>query len=549
MMDLTSLSRPVILGQCSRCSSSLAVLENEWATLSNAYSIPTAWLSVNFNRVSISPERKQIPQTPEFHLLRGRTTQEVTCKLCQQKLGALCTLDNGPNIFWKMSRVAFREVVTMRTADPIVKDGALEKFLCPTPPEPARRDRTSVHEAALVPTGTSGLSKDPVLQRQMQHQGRSIDQISSSVNHLQDTMTDLKHSFTSLRIELQGPSHHLSENGNLNSQGFDMVATVLKELKSKSDEIEKLKLEIEALKLRNRFIEERRPSNPDYLSTRNDPLPEVQSPGLLQAGRKRAWPDAFSNGRAHTVADSFGEEDMIDDMTLETQPSYLISLPIKDSHRITNGETQDQSSSGSSNVRDENHERHLRAAVDNQGPAFSQQSPTKRLRVTQSSIDLSRSQYNSEKKRPGRPRKSVNTTIKPNIPQTSNTSPGGSEAAESSSSIQVPAALSSPQKQSNRGRPRRTTRSRSMGPVELKRSAPSETDVSVQEAMEGNVNGQSIVFKDGEVTNGGGDSGGISIEGSAAMAEEQRKAKVAARDVMTRMAMQREEVMETDESR
>lgn len=439
----------------------------------------------------------------------------------------------------------------MRTADPIIKDGALERFLCPTPPEPARRDRTSVHEAALVPTGTSGLSKDPVLQRQMQHQGRSIDQISSSVNHLQDTMTDLKHSFTSLRIELQGPSHHLSENGNLNSQGFDMVATVLKELKSKSDEIEKLKLEIEALKLRNRFIEERRPSNPDYLSTRNDPLPEVQSPGLLQAGRKRAWPDAFSNGRAHTVADSFGEEDMTDDMTLETQPSYLISLPIKDSHRITNGETQDQSSSGSPNVRDENHERHSRAAVDNQGPASSQQSPTKRLRVTQSSIDLSRPQYSSEKKRPGRPRKSVNTAIKPNIPQTSNTSPGGSEAAESSSSIQVPAALSSPQKpkQSNRGRPRRTTRSRSMGPVELKRSAPTETDVSALEAMKGSVNGQSIVSKDGEVTNGGGDSGGVSIEDSAAMAEEQRKAKVAARDVMTRMAMQREEVMETDESR
>ncbi|KAJ5522692.1 hypothetical protein N7513_013265 [Penicillium frequentans] len=549
MMDLTSLSRPVILGQCSRCSSSLAVLENEWATLSNAYSIPTAWLSVNFNRVSISPERKQIPQTPEFHLLRGRTTQEVTCKLCQQKLGALCTLDNGPNIFWKMSRVAFREVVTMRTADPIVKDGALEKFLCPTPPEPAPRDRTSVHEAALVPTGTSGLSKDPVLQRQMQHQGRSIDQISSSVNHLQDTMTDLKHSFTSLRIELQGPSHHLSENGNLNSQGFDMVATVLKELKSKSDEIEKLKLEIEALKLRNRFIEERRPSNPDYLSTRNDTLPEVQSPGLLQAGRKRAWPDAFSNGRAHTVADSFGEEDMIDDMTLETQPSYLISLPIKDSHRITNGETQDQSTAGSSNVCDENHERHSRAAVDNQGPAFSQQSPTKRLRVTQSSIDLSRPQYSSEKKRPGRPRKSVNATIKPNIPQTSNTSPGGSEAAESSSSIQVPAALSSPQKQSNRGRPRRTTRSRSMGRVELKRSAPTETDVSAQEAIKGSVNSQSIVSKDGEETNGGGDSGGGSIEDSAAMAEEQRKAKVVARDIMTRMAMLREEFMETDESR
>ncbi|KAJ5670927.1 hypothetical protein N7507_000054 [Penicillium longicatenatum] len=538
MMDLNSLSRPAILSQCSRCSSSLAVLENEWATLSTAYAIATAWLSVNFNRISVSPERKQIPQTPDFHLLRGRTTQEVTCKLCQQKLGALCTLDNGPNIFWKMSRVAFREVVTMRTAEPIFKDGALEEFLRPSPPEPVRRDRTSVHEATLVPTGTSGLSKDPVLQRQMQHQGRSIDQISSSVNHLQDTMTDLKHSFTSLRIELQGPSRHISENGSLNSQGFDMVATVLKELKSKSDEIEKLKLEIEALKLRNRFIQERRSSNPDYLSPRNDSLPEVQSPGLLQAGRKRAWPDAFSNGRSRTVADSFGEEDMIDDMSMETPPSYLVSLPIKDSHRITNGEIQDQSTSGFSNVHDGDHEQHSRTAIDNQGPAFSQQSPTKRLRVTQSSIDLSRPQYNSEKKRPGRPRKSVT--------QISNTSPEGSEAAVSSSSVQVPAALSSPQKQPIRGRPRRTTRSRSMGPMEPNHTAPTDPEAPIQKAMEESANGESVVSKDG-VTNS--DGGGASVEDSAAIAEEKRKAKVAARDAMTRMAMQREEIMETEESR
>ncbi|KAJ5651492.1 uncharacterized protein N7484_005215 [Penicillium longicatenatum] len=538
MMDLNSLSRPAILSQCSRCSSSLAVLENEWATLSTAYAIATAWLSVNFNRISVSPERKQIPQTPDFHLLRGRTTQEVTCKLCQQKLGALCTLDNGPNIFWKMSRVAFREVVTMRTAEPIFKDGALERFLRPNPPEPVRRDRTSVHEAALVPTGTSGLSKDPVLQRQMQHQGRSIDQISSSVNHLQDTMTDLKHSFTSLRIELQGPSRHISENGSLNSQEFDMVATVLKELKSKSDEIEKLKLEIEALKLRNRFIQERRSSNPDYLSPRNDSLPEVQSPGLLQAGRKRAWPDAFSNGRSRTVADSFGEEDMIDDMSMETPPSYLVSLPIKDSHRITNGEIQDQSTSGFSYVHDGDHEQHSRTAIDNQGPAFSQQSPTKRLRVTQSSIDLSRPQYNSEKKRPGRPRKSVT--------QISNTSPEGSEAAVSSSSVQVPTALSSPQKQPIRGRPRRTTRSRSMGPIEPNHTAPTDPEAPIQKAMEESANGESVVSKDG-VTNS--DGGGASVEDSAAIAEEKRKAKVAARDAMTRMAMQREELMETEESR
>ncbi|KAJ5645855.1 hypothetical protein N7490_002227 [Penicillium lividum] len=546
-MDLANLSRPAILAQCSRCSSSLAVLENEWATLSNAYSIATAWLSVNFNRISISTERKQIPQTPEFHLLRGRTTQEVTCKLCQQKLGALCTLDNGPNIFWKMSRVAFREVVTMRTAEPISKDGALERFLRPTPPEPVQ-DRPSVHDAALVPSGTSGVSKDPALQRQMQHQGRSIDQISSSVNHLQDTMTDLKHSFTSLRIELQGPSRHMAENGNLNSQGFDMVATVLKELKSKSDEIEKLKLEIEALKLRNRFMEERRPGNTDYLSTKDEVLPEVQSPGLLQAGRKRAWPDAFSTGRSHTVADSFGEEDMIDDLALETRSTYLCSLPIQDSHRITNGETKGQSPSGSPSGDDMNHRQPIRAVVDNQRPMFSQQSPTKRLRVTQSSADLSRTQYNPDKRRPGRPRKSISQSFKPNTAQTSDISQRNSEAGtESSSSVKVPTALSSPPKQPTSGRPRRTTRSRSMGPAELNRDEPKETDASNGERMEESSNNEPVGPKNGDATTGEHD--GVRVEDSEAMAKERRKAKVAARDVMTRIAMRREEVMETDESR
>ncbi|KAJ5923804.1 hypothetical protein N7466_007991 [Penicillium verhagenii] len=552
MSDLVNLSRPAILAQCSRCSSSLAVLENEWATLSSAYSIATAWLSVNFNRISISSERKQIPRTPEFHLLRGRTTQEVCCKLCQQKLGALCTLDNGPNIFWKMSRVAYREVVTMRTAEPIFKDGALERFLHPTPPEPARRDRSSANDAALIPTGLSGSSKEPILQRQMQNQGRSIDQISSSVNHLQDTMTDLKHSFTSLRIELQGPNRHVAEHGNLNSQGFDMVATVLKELKSKSDEIEKLKLEIEALKLRNRFMEERRPSNNvDYLGTGNDSLPQVQSPGLLQAGRKRAWPDAFSNSVSRTVADSFGEEDMVEDLASEPRPSYMVRIPIKNSHMITNGESRDQPPGWPPNVHDANHDQRPRTIVDNQGPDVSEQSPTKRLRVTQSSADLSRSQDCSEKRRRGRPRKSITEIFKPSVPQTPDYSPGGSEAGiESSSSVQVPVSLSSPQRQSHRGRPRRVTRSRSMGPAEFHQTAPPETPLSAEGPTKEKTNGEPTISEEYQVTNRDEETNSsVGVEISVATEEEMRQAKVAARDLLTQMTMQREEVMDTLESR
>lgn len=94
-MDMSHLTRPGILCQCSGCSSSLAALENEWAKLSNAYSIPTAWLSVDLHRVSVSSERKQIPNTSDMTLLRGRVIQEVSCKLCKQRMGVLCPLDNG----------------------------------------------------------------------------------------------------------------------------------------------------------------------------------------------------------------------------------------------------------------------------------------------------------------------------------------------------------------------------------------------------------------------------------------------------------------------
>lgn len=93
-MDVSSLAKPAVLCQCSRCSSTLAVLENEWAKLSNSYSIAAGWLSADFNRILIARERKQIPQTSEMSILRGRILQEIACKLCQQKLGALCSLGN-----------------------------------------------------------------------------------------------------------------------------------------------------------------------------------------------------------------------------------------------------------------------------------------------------------------------------------------------------------------------------------------------------------------------------------------------------------------------
>ena len=38
---------------------------------------------------------KVIPQSSDLTLLRERVIQELSCKLCQQKLGVLCPLDNG----------------------------------------------------------------------------------------------------------------------------------------------------------------------------------------------------------------------------------------------------------------------------------------------------------------------------------------------------------------------------------------------------------------------------------------------------------------------
>ncbi|KAJ5591999.1 uncharacterized protein N7459_002368 [Penicillium hispanicum] len=552
-MELASLTRPAIQCQCLRCSSSLAVLENEWARLSNSYSIATAWLSVNLHRISISSERKQIPQTSDMDLLRGRIIQELSCKLCQQKLGVLCTLDNGPNVLWKMSKVSFRDVVTMRTAEPIYNDSSLER-LGPTPKESLRRDPNSP-DGALVPASNSALAlSNPSVQQQMQHQGRSIDQISNSVNHLQDTMTDLKLSFNALRIELNGPSRNMGQNGAINGPGFDMIATVLKELKLKSEEIEKLKLEIETLKFKNRFMEERKPNNTGPSMGTDGALPEVKSPDLLQAGRKRAWPDAFANGRSQPATASFVEEDMVDDLSLEDLPTYSVRVPARNPQTVADSTGTEHSSPASPQLRIEVGEQPSELTTNGQRDASSQpaQSPAKRLRLTQQSEEWPKSDTNPAKKRQGRPRKSLSQSAKPNPPQNTGTAATNSEDPTGSNPpIQVPISTSSPTgPPSRRGRPRRSTRSQSMGPSELQGQPDSgNSEQSTQEATENTAaNSQQNGGVSSKTTNGDHANGTNGVDSPAAV-EEKRKAKVAARDVMTRMAMQREEAMETDEGR
>lgn len=281
----------------------------------------------------------------------------------------------------------------MRPTEPVFKEGAIDKLLPPPPKETSRSTRSSFQDGALIPAGGMDFrSLDPIMQHHMQHQGRSIDQISSSVNNLHDTMSDLKLSFNSLRIELNVPTRY---GGESNGPGFDMVATVLKELKSKSDEIEKLKLEIEALKLKARIAEDSKPHTPEYMAGLEGALPRMQSPGLLQAGRKRGWADTFTTGNTLGVADTFDEDDMEDDLSITGQlPTNGPHIPLRDLAQIY--EPRPWSAEVGNRSRDISNNREAR-------PPHPAQSPAKRQRLAEKPTDP---ETMPPKRRPGRPRKS-----------------------------------------------------------------------------------------------------------------------------------------------
>lgn len=447
----------------------------------------------------------------------------------------------------------------MRTADPIFNDSTLERLLNPPPKEPMRRDDNSIQDGTLAQMHASELdSSNPLVQHQMRHQGRSIDQISNSVNHLQDTMTDLKHSFTSLRIELNDPTRHLGDQKTISRIDFDMIATVLKELKSKSEEIEKLKLEIEGLKLKNRFIEDRQPGHFGYSLGLGASLPEERSPGLLQAGRKRAWPDAFPS--EHTVADSMAEEEMIDDLSLEDLPILPVRGPNNHPRHVLDGSVLEQSSAETPQLRLEMKPEEQSSTTRNPGSSAShvKSQATKRQRLTQPTESPSTTESNPAKKTLGRPRKSAGQSTKPVMSQTSqNGQPSTEETIESNPPVQVPVSETSSGAQMNRrGRLRRSTASQSRAASTNGGKPDAEdTDQSVQEPTREDTNGEAnsqkndgLSSKSTNETRSNGKNG-VSEPKAPPLAEEKRKAKVAARDVMTRMAMQREEAMETDEAR
>jgi hypothetical protein len=344
-------------------------------------------------------------------------------------------------------------------------------------------------------------------------------------------MADLKHSFTSLRIELNGPNRSIGDHGSMAGPGFDMIATVLKELKSKSDEIEKLKLEIEALKLKNRFMEERRPTSPEYLSQMNGKLADVQSPGLLQAGRKRTWPDAFPTGQAPAIADSFDEEDMVDDLSLDNLPTYNVRVPPKQPAR--------QQSSGPAQLRIEASQQNDSIPTSTPPGISREQNVAKRPRLTQHNKEP---ELKSGKQRPGRPRKSNATDPVPE---------GTAASTSQKPPMQIPIAPTSPDPQTaKRRRLRRSTRSQSFGSASARIQVEAgESNASVHDPLLTNGDAQQNGETSSAPPNGSSKNGTRAAEEARVTEEEKRKAKIAARDAMTRRAMEQEEQMETDESR
>ncbi|KAJ5675242.1 uncharacterized protein N7477_005176 [Penicillium maclennaniae] len=101
-----------------------------------------------------------------------------------------------------------------------------------------------------------------------------------------------------------------------------------------------------------------------------------------------------------------------------------------------------------------------------------------------------------------------------------------------------------------RARPRRSLRPHSVGPSGLKdQTGTADTNQISQDSTDNRSNGDSQ--RNGHtssMTSNGIRNSEVDGNGEVVL-EEQRRAKVAARDVMTKLALEREEAMEMDNSR
>ncbi|RDW74568.1 uncharacterized protein DSM5745_07230 [Aspergillus mulundensis] len=435
----------------------------------------------------------------------------------------------------------------MRSVDPIFneKDGLLEELMCPKPkPSAMGIDGSPARPGALVPADSNHIDgREISVQHHIQQQGQSLDHISSSVSTLHDTMHELKNAFTAMRIELNGPNRFPSEQDLANTD-FNMVTTVLKELKSKADEIEKLKLEIEALKLRNRFMDEQTARQAQQSLVVEAPLPEVRSPGLLQGdhgSRKRPFPfpEHYNGVHGRPVPDSFDDDDLEDNLAefslgeREIDIPSSVKIPLKD-HETTMESTHDPSPRLQIEV---NH------STYHTPPSLSSDEPAaKRPRLSSSANS------NPNKKPRGRPsRKSISQTDATRI---FNPSPLNEQTTQSKPTDQEKTLENRPTR-SNRLR----SRSRAASPNARTRNRQSlDNSDKTQENTSINTPTEPSAQLAVEL---GKENADLDItaphanEGKKTKAElnERRKAQAAARDHMVKLAMQREEAMDTEESR
>jgi hypothetical protein len=224
----------------------------------------------------------------------------------------------------------------MAETGPIFKEGILPRLLL-------QRSRSSeLASGRGAPVGQSGSGGDPALpevhgqntsvQQQIRSQGLSINRICNSVTGLHDSMAELKTAFTALRLELNTSNQYPQEQNRMESS-CDMLKAVFKELRAKVEEIDRLKLENEALQLKNRLLEERntRPS-PTAASLLDTRVPvERDSSDFLGNSRKRPWPGGVTVSPSPQMVASLGNgNEIFDGASLDQVVTRFMKTPLKE---------------------------------------------------------------------------------------------------------------------------------------------------------------------------------------------------------------------------
>lgn len=306
----------------------------------------------------------------------------------------------------------------MKTVPPFFKDEALERIATQ---ESSINDSTR-HTGAITPGALA--------------QSAAEDQNPNAhhMNTLHESMAELKHDFTSLRIKLDDPSQLPAETGDSNG----MVSTLLLQ----TELIGKLRREIEALRQENKAIKQgsqytgdRTETQPASSSTIETHAPDTKSSEFLQGGRKRPWGEAFPTRHTQSIADSFetGDGDL-DDRSVGGPQRHSIDTTSKGRNELsttTDGAANGHSSSGTPKSpieqdKQSHHPPHPETALDEpyeRNPSNQQQNQTvaKRPRLSEPTGMPRAKGATVKRSGPGRPRKS-DTTAKqtPLAEQTAN---------------------------------------------------------------------------------------------------------------------------------